>query len=215
MIRRSRIPSLVLAAAVVVGGIGCESDPLANVNSTQPSMATDVDPATATNEYWLAMTPRYSISDSSFDRLWNAAETVSEDYLFQIDRRDKRSGVMTTLPNVSAQWFEFWRPELQTAEDKLISSASSHRRTIYWQIEHTGNTYTVTPRVIIERQVLAERRISGVLNKAYFRRPPNEGVYGTPETDVGITLPQAYWYPVGRDYALEQKLVEEVGKAIQ
>ena len=78
MIRRSRIASLVLAAAVVVGGIGCESDPLANVNSTQPSMATDVDPATATNEYWLAKTPSYSISDSSFDRLWNAAETVSE-----------------------------------------------------------------------------------------------------------------------------------------
>ena len=204
----TRCACIALTIALLAG---CNSPPaLDSIPTSQPTLATDIDPVQATPEYWLAKTPDYSVSDPNFDRLWDAAEHVSEDYLFQIDRRDRRAGLLTTVPNVSAQWFEVWRRELQTARDKLISSISSHRRTIYWQFEHTGDTYTVTPRVIVERQALDEQRISGVLSKAYFRRDPLAQFPGSMERDEGIILPESYWYPVGRDFTLEKKLVEKV-----
>ena len=210
--------SIILAglAAIVAG---CGSAPV----DTKPSVAapqhdvTDIDPAQGEPDYWLKKQPVVSASGQDFEKLWGSAERVSESLLFEIDRRDRRSGLMTTQPNISAQWFEPWRRELTTSDDLANSSVAAYRRIIYWQFEQQGSGYTVTPRVLIQRQTVAERPISAVLNRGYFRRDNNtkDSFYGTPETDQGIFLPQNNWYPVGRDYGLESKLVELMRERLQ
>ena len=198
------------AILLLTASFGCQGP--------QPSkgpMATDVDPAQGQPDYWLKQQPAVSVSGQNFDKLWSSAEGVSESLLFAIDRRDRRQGLMTTQPTVSAQWFEPWRRELQTGDDVLNSSAAAFRRTIYWQFAQQGGGYAVTPRVIVERQSLSERRITGVLNRGYFQRTTGDHYYGTKETDEGVVLPQSYWYPVGRDFALEKKLAELMRDRLQ
>jgi hypothetical protein len=72
--------------------------------------------------------------------------------------------------------------------------------------------------VLVERQSLAEQRITSVvLYKSAFTRPvrDRDRQYGTRESDVGIILPARYWYPIGRDEELEKALAEQVRKNLR
>lgn len=207
----------VALLAIVTAGVGCGSTSHDHSAATRPATATDIDPARAEPEFWLNQSPALSVGNTDFDKLWAAAERVSQDYLFKLDRRDRRLGLLTTVPNVSAQWFEPWRREVQTVSDRIESSTFTERRTITWQFRQVSNGWAVTPKVLVERQSVTEKRISGVLSRAYFRTDPKDEAYGTRETDQNLRLPPTYWYPTGRDFVFEQKLIEkmfrQLGKA--
>lgn len=199
-------PVFGLIASTFAMLAGCESVSHDHSATTRPAVATDIDPARADPDFWLNQKPALSVGDPSFDVLWHAAEHVSQDYLFDIDRRDRRLGLLTTVPTVSAQWFEPWRRELQSTSDVVDSSTATLRRTIFWQFRPVSNGYAVTPKVLIERMVLTEERVSGLLSRAYLRRLPDNDTYGSRELDDNVKLPDTYWYPVGRDFAFEQRL---------
>jgi hypothetical protein len=142
---------------------------------------------------------------------------VARDYLFALDRQDYRDGVITTDPMVSAQWFEPWRRDTQTFYDLTESSIATIRRSIRFEFTRKGeNTWTVSPKVLVERQVLAERRItSAVLYRSAFRdrsRDPNVAgsSAGSREADAGIILPRRYWYPLRRDANFERTIANAV-----
>src|SRR5690606_20422297 len=81
--------------------------------------------AQSTNpQFWLAQPASATVTSHDFDALWEAARSTARSYLFQIDRVDPRSGVMTTEPMVSAQWHEPWRREIRTVQDSINSSLS-------------------------------------------------------------------------------------------
>lgn len=205
----------VLATALLAtAAAGCATPSHDHGPATRPAVATDVDPARAEPEYWLAQTPALSVGDPDFDTLWDAAERVSQDYLFPIDRRDRRGGRLTTVPTISPQFFEPWRHELQTAGDVADSSTATLRRTILWDFRPVSNGFAVTPKVLIERQVLTEQRISGLLGRGYFRRVADNDVYGSREADQNVRLPDTYWYPVGRDFAFEERLQDKMLKQL-
>ncbi|MGC4032883.1 MAG: hypothetical protein QM754_14335 [Tepidisphaeraceae bacterium] len=197
----------MLAAA---GAVGCGSSSQHYADATtRPAVATDADPKTADPAYWLSQPATASVFGTDLDTLWSAAERVSENYLFPIDRRDRRDGMLTTQPVISAQWFEPWRPELQTADDVAQSSVATVRRSIRWKFTPTDGGYSVTPKVLIERQSLTEERVSGQLSRTYFQRQ-NDTTFGTHETDRNVILPDNYFYPVGRDVAFEKVLAEKL-----
>jgi hypothetical protein len=173
-------------------------------------MATDIDPAMADPAYWLAKPAVESIDAADFDKLWNASACAARDLLFQIDREDRRSGLLTSTPSVSPQWFEPWRRELQTFDDLKQSSAATIRRTLYFNIDRSGNGYRVTPKVLVERQAIVERRVSGQLTRSYFRNDPAAGTTGSRAADAGVLLPDSYWYAIGRDEPLEQELARRI-----
>ena len=70
------------------------------------------------------------VVDSRYDRLMNVAEDVSRELLFKPATRDFRTGLLRTEPMVSAQWFEFWRSDVQTPADMAQSSLGKIRRTL-------------------------------------------------------------------------------------
>ena len=93
--------------------VGCAKQP---PPTTKPSLAT-TQPS-----YWLEQPAAASITAKDFDHLWLAAEDAARSRGFVIDRQDYRSGLLTTLPLTSKQWFEFWRNDAQTLND--VSDAS-------------------------------------------------------------------------------------------
>ena len=194
---------------------GCITKPQ-NPSATQPATAQDL--ATTQPSYWLDQPAPASARSSDFQRLWTAAEDVARDFLFRLDRQDYRAGLLTTRPMVSAQWFEPWRRDVRTAADRNESSLATIRRTIRFEFERLDDgEYRVTPKVLVERQALAEQRITSAVGyRQYFRRPirPQDRPRGTRESDVGIYLPNRYWYPVGRDHEFERALAQAIEKQV-
>lgn len=182
--------------------------------TTQPALATDIDPQQAEPEFWYTQPSAYQTRQAEFDRLWDTAVEVSRRLLFKIDRQDRRSGVLTTEPMISAQWFEPWRRELKTCGDVANSSIATYRRTIRYEFVRQGQAYTIRPKVLVERQAITERRVSGALNRSYFRRDRELNAFGSRETDAGIFIPDSYWYAVGRDPALEAFLVRQIDSSL-
>src|SRR5213079_3649275 len=86
---------LACVMILMVVGSGCISNHPAHPATTQP--VTEVDPALAEKEYWLAK-PAVTEVRGAFDSLWEACEQTAHEYHFRIDRRDQRSGLLSTEP---------------------------------------------------------------------------------------------------------------------
>lgn len=205
---------LVLLPLMILTLAGCESSSrLAGTAAPAPLDETPVEvsellarPATAT------------ATGSDFEALWRACEETSRGLLMPIDRSDRRGGILTTEPTVSAQFFEPWRRDVRTPADATASSLATIRRTVRFEFARRADGgFEVTPKVIVERQSLAERRTTAILpSRTYFRpvRDTEVAPFGTRETDRGVSLPRNYYYPVGRDEQLERAIAASVQKRI-
>lgn len=145
------------------------------------------------------------VTHPDYDALWRAAEQAARDLLFTIDRRDYRNGLLMTDPMVSGQWFEPWRADVVTARHRLESSLMTVRRTLRFEFTRTDDgRFGVVPKVLVEQEAIAERRISSVVSpRGAFGRTT---AWGNPQTDRGVHLPRRYWFAIARDEALEQRV---------
>lgn len=188
--------------------VGCAT-PARFADTTRPS-SRPVEQATPA--YWYAQPPVASATSPDFDALADACQAVAAHFFFPPDLIDYRAGVIQTLPVVSGQWFEPWRQAQQTLDDVAESSLATVRRTIRFEIARGGSPesgWTVVPKVLVERQSVAERRITApTYYTSFFRRDIN--AYGTRLSDLGLDVPTSYFYPTGRDAALERKLAAMV-----
>jgi hypothetical protein len=212
----AQVHDFSLVVAVVLAAMGCQSASDVTVRDVASQMGSSVATTQSTDPADFYALPSIGhITDTDFDRLWTAAEKVSRDYLFTIDLRDRRNGILTTLPNISPQFFEPWRRELQTSDDVYESSLATLRRTIRFKFTRTGDVYALTPFVLVERQAITERRVTGVLSRGYFRtQGGDDRTFSTRETGAGQMLESTYWYPLRRDTALEARLIEAVRVAM-
>jgi hypothetical protein len=203
-----RFQIVAIVSLVLVGGCAT-SKPAAP--TTQ--MATDVNPIEATPAYWLDQPAVTSVESRDFDKLWSATDRAARDRFFVIDRADYRSGLMTTQPLVSSQFFEPWRRDTVTFDDTLLSSLATIRRTLRFEFtRQSDGSFQMIPKVLVERQVITERRItSTALYTSIY--DPGTGA-GTRESDIGLRLDPRYWYAIGRDDALERKLAADVRKQV-
>lgn len=207
-----RLFAIVLLLAA---GSGCITTPR-NPAATQPSTA--VDPATTQPGHWLDQPGIARASSIDFERLAAACEDVARDYLFKLDRVDYRSGVITTQPLVSAQWFEPWRQDNRTAKDVEESSLATIRRTIRFELRKLPDlSWEVTPKILVERQAIAERRITAVTQyrSVFATQRGRDRAAGSREADAGVVLPGKYWYPLRRDAEFEKVIAAAVEKRIQ
>ena len=66
-------------------------------------------------------------AERNFEALWQASRQVLKKYYFQLDRQDRREGIITTVPLTGKQPLEFWRGDAATA----YSLAENSIQTIY------------------------------------------------------------------------------------
>jgi hypothetical protein len=201
-----------LVILVFLGLLGCITH-RQNPAATQPVTVTD--PATTQPSYWFEKPAPITIQAGDFDKLWRACEQATVEFGFKVDREDRRHGVLTSQPLTSAQFFEFWRRDVRTVDDAIHSSLATYRRTLRFEFRAIGGGHwDVTPKVLVERQAVAERRLTSVV---LYRgavggvTPTRDVPRGTKESDQGILIPARYWYAVSRDKTLEEAL----GKSIE
>lgn len=199
---------LMLVPFLLAGCITGKQHPAA----TQPS--TTIDVATTQPSYWLDQPPTVVIHSSNFESLVSACEDAARDYLFRLDRIDYRAGLITTVPLVSAQWFEPWRQDNRTLADVEESSIATIRRTIRFEFTRLPDeTWQVAPKVLVERQAISERRITSVVlyrNVFTSIRAAHLRPSGTHESDEGIILSPRYWYLLRRDPDFERVVARAV-----
>ena len=194
MKRRTGTVPIWLAAALLVGcGGKITSHPGA---ATQSTRVTEVDPQTAEPQYWLRQPAVAQVTHSDRTALWEAAEDTARQWMFVIDRRDHRGGVLTTEPMVSKQWFELWRKDAGTGEDVAEASLGPIRRSIHFEFRQDADgTHSVAPRVLVERMSRVDERNVGLI--AQFETAP------------------VYWYALRRDEAMERKVAEAVRSRLE
>jgi hypothetical protein len=203
------IHHLSLATVVVAMMLltGCISHP---ANPQVGHTAIDIDPKLATRDYWFNQPPSITIVAHDFDTLLAATEDSARSRLFVLDRIDYRGGVITTRPMVSRQFFEPWRNDTTTLTDLAQSSLQTIRRTLRFEISRRiDNSWTMSPKVLVERYVLIGQTLTSAANMEY-------GVF-TPSTESGldvdpnvVTPQNTYWYAIGRDAGLEKELADDV-----
>lgn len=200
--RLTAAPAPALSVMLAALAAGCASRP--------PAPPPAQDPATAEPAYWLARPPAARVIADDFTSLWRACRQAALASSFTIDRVDFRNGLMTTLPQVSKQFFEVWRHDVAAPMGVLESSLDTVRRTVRFEVRRLDDgRYEAVPKVMVERFSLAERRITSVARFAeIFTVQQTEG--SRARDRHGGDLPDMYWYPTGRDTALEKRLARSV-----
>jgi hypothetical protein len=170
----------------------------------------DLGPESAEPRYWLNQPPVALVVHDDFNQLWNACRAATRARSFTVDRSDLRAGLLTSFPQVSKQFFEFWRNDAGTLPAVLESSLATVRRTVRFEVRRREDgEYEAVPKVLVERYSQSERRVTSVAR--YAEIFTIENVEGSRTRDkLGADLPEAYWYAVGRDTALELQIANDI-----
>jgi len=200
-LRQIALTLAITAAAVATLGCGTHH------RTTQPAaIATDIDPALATTDYWLAQPATAKATGATYDRLYSACDHVLRQRRFIVDRTDYRDGILTSKPLISQQIWEPWREDVGTLSAQMNSSLATYRRTVHWTILPADNQYIASPRVVVERFTAEPRRITAVTN--YRSAASSDSAQTKLESPNLSAVTTSRWYAVGRDTALEKELAD-------
>jgi hypothetical protein len=189
--------ALTLGLGLLVAGTGC-------AGGYTRLKATDVPVEEATPEYWWDRPATTKVPASDFDRAFEACQRAARDKSFVVERADARMGVVLTEPLTASQWFEPWKQDNATAGDVGRASIATYRKTVRFEISKLPDgKFMVMPKVLVERQTVVGRRVSGVVGANTFTAIDQSSL--TAQTAQGAA-PATYWYATGRDYDLEVKL---------
>ena len=172
----------------------------------------------ATPAYYLNQAPSAVATGSDFDRLWQAIYRETRNAGFRPDREDYRLGVFTTRPLVSAQLFEPWRRDAGSFFGLLEGTLATVRRTVRWEVTRNeeDGALAAVPKVLVERWSVIEHRVtySSQYQEIFAltrEEQENQRLRALdPAAFAEEPVPVSYWYPLGRDTALEKRLAAGV-----
>lgn len=166
------------------------------------------------------------IHHDEYDAVFEATEAVLREYRFEIDRADRRFGVVTSRPMTASSLIEPWYADNTTFDQVLDSSINHHRRTVRVELEpatddqgdaSAGQAMPIQPgvrtdyllrvEVYVDRRHVAERQLNtAAVTGVGFAQ--NTGRTRSLATERGLQT--EFWRPIGRDAALEQRLVRAI-----
>jgi len=145
------------------------------------------------------------VREVDLESLWDAGLAVLRRHDFQPDRQDRALGVITTLPATSRQWGEFWRQDVADPYSFLQASLQTIRRQVTVRFLRRGQDYwDIDVQVDVFRQCRPESQIT-TASSAY---QAFSGVLPTYEGGLQVVgKPEVWWAPIGRDGAMEARLL--------
>lgn len=151
-----------------------------------------------------------SVGDRSVeaDRLWEAAQESLRLHRYRLDRVDRRAGLITTYPEPSQHFFEFWRHDVDTTPDLWESTLNPLRRRAEVTLRGADDGRWQDLVVTVHKQRLSspDRQFnsSGAVYQYFGETLPSTTglVQVTAELDV--------WLDVGRDPAMEDRLLHDI-----
>ncbi len=162
-------------------------------------------------------TREISVQDRSAeaDRLWQAAQETLRRHGFQLDRVDHRAGLITTMPEGSQHFFEFWRRDVDTAPDFWEATLNPIRRRAEVVIARGEDGVWTQLAVAVYKQRLSspDRQFNSTGAAYQYFGDSLPATTGEPR----VTAEDDRWLEMGRDSAMEERLVraifERVGQA--
>lgn len=142
------------------------------------------------------------------DPLWDAAQETLRREGFRPDRVDRRAGLITTLPETSRHFFEFWRRDVITRRDFWEATVNPIRRRVEVSLgtDVGSGERSVSVAVFKQRLSSPDRQFNSTIAAyRYFgdSLPSTTGLARiTPENDR--------WLDMGRDPALEDHLLRKL-----
>lgn len=172
---------------------------------------------------------------ASADRAFEAAAEVLRRHRFRIDRMDRRQGIITTYPETSQQFFEFWRRDVATARDWLDASVNPVRRRVEVRLPPMHRPATEPPvgepPSTPEHAHEAGELVAGDVQISVFKerlsapdRQFNDAGsayqffgYSLPATtgQAVVTPADERWLDQGRDRSFEAHLLGELARALR
>lgn len=138
------------------------------------------------------------------DDLWDHTLAVLREHEFTPDRQDRANGRITTRPETSKQWYEPWRSDVVDKYDILLASLHTIQRSVTVQFLHEPDGWKADVTVRIYQLSEPEPQLttaSSVLHGYSGALPDREG------RRLGS---HREWRDIGRDGALESRLLGEI-----
>lgn len=94
----------------------------------------------ATHTKPIVSTAKLTGAERNFEALWQASRQILTKYYFQLDRQDRREGIITTTPLTGKQLPEVWRGDAATAYSLAENSIQTIYRTATVLISSKGES---------------------------------------------------------------------------
>lgn len=145
------------------------------------------------------------VQTTSFDVAWDAAvHALDED--FEIDQENRLARRISTYPETAATIVEPWRSDSIGFMQRLEATLQTYRRFAIATVEPVADGYAINVEVWKELEFLdrPERQFGGM---ATF---PQDFQINRSREVVGPIAPPLGWIPKGRDFALEQRILNRI-----
>jgi hypothetical protein len=149
----------------------------------------------------------------SRDELMRVCEKTLISMQFQIAKYDVENGVIRTWPLRGGQFFEFWRSDNAGGFNAAESNLQSIQRTVELTFESRQSAICVQCAATTQRLSMPEKPIQGYYNAAALYTASDLSRQRL-EVDEK-TMKKMQWIDLGRDEALEQKILEKIQHRIE
>jgi hypothetical protein len=162
----------------------------------------------------VAIPPEPLLVQTEPDQIWQLCQAELKKRGFQLDRVDRRSGVIETYPLTSKQWFEFWCKDVITDRDLAESSLHTIRRRISMIVlAAPENHYWLQCRAAVERLSAPLELTSGQVRvRDIFAQ--SAGRIPTPQVSEKRKKYPPQWLPIGQDHALENDILQAIHRTL-
>ena len=155
-------------------------------------------------------------SQRNFEAVWQASRQVLREHYFDLDRQDRRAGIVTTTAMTGKVAGEFWRRDAATGSDLAESTIQTIYRQAKVTIEPTGSQKQDFQAVVEVRAFRSndqEIQVSSV-SDAYdlFKLPGSRG-RKRKLLDYGQDYKAKATTDLGRDSALENRITADIRSA--
>ncbi len=149
--------------------------------------------------------------DASFEQVWDACVASLKEDDWQIDRGDRRFGLIVTKPEIGKQFFEFWRKDAASSEDLLNSSLHTIRRIVTIHIvKHGPMQFQIDVEARAQRVSIASNQLDSTVEASELTA--RQGVSRAPRRSY---YPNLTWVDIGREPALEQVIMSNIASRLE
>jgi len=148
----------------------------------------------------------------SQDRLMQAVEKTLDEMRFEIEKYDIENGVVRSRPLRGGQFFEPWRSDNAGGFNTAEANLQSVQRTV--EVTLTGQQTGVCMECVVtaQRLSLPEQPIEGFNSAPALLTASDQSKQALDVEEE--RLEKMRWIDLGRDTALEQKIITRIQKTI-
>jgi hypothetical protein len=145
---------------------------------------------------------------ASYREVFETCLDVLDDY-FEIFSANPYSGVIITSPRIAPGYEQFWKGGNPSARDRLLATFQTVRQYAVVTVR-TGERGGYLVEVVVEKEMEdIPRPVRSTIGNAVFTETPTVD-RAVEVVGPAVTASNRSWFKIGRDYALEQQLLDRI-----